>query len=193
MLEMAKKVIRRVPLLRRILRSGRMRWVHFRIGLNGLPSSVYVVPPASISPDFRCGEHSHIGPRSWICPGVEIGRFALISSDVTITGGDHIYNRPGTPTIFSGRPVCPKTRIGDDVWIGHRAIISAGVTIGNGAIIAAGSVVTKNIDAYSIVGGVPARFIKWRFTEEEISIHEVRLNDRTAPLGELVNERIAES
>jgi acetyltransferase-like isoleucine patch superfamily enzyme len=53
----------------------------------------------------------------------------------------------------------------DDVWIGYGAIICSGVTIGQGAIIAAGSVVTKDVEPYSIVGGNPAHFIKWRFGE----------------------------
>ncbi len=58
--------------------------------------------------------------------------------------------------------------IGNDVWIGANAIILSGVTIGDGAIIAAGAVVTKNVEAYAIVGGVPAKLIKYRFSEEQI-------------------------
>lgn len=54
----------------------------------------------------------------------------------------------------------------DDVWIGDSAIICSGVTIGQGAIVAAGSVVTKDVEPYSIVGGTPAHFIKWRLDEE---------------------------
>lgn len=53
----------------------------------------------------------------------------------------------------------------DDVWIGCNAIICSGVTIGQGAIVAAGAIVTKNVEPYSIVGGNPAKFIKWRFDE----------------------------
>lgn len=56
--------------------------------------------------------------------------------------------------------------IGNDVWIGARATIIDGITIGHGAVIAAGSVVTKNVEPYSVVGGNPARHIKWRFDEE---------------------------
>lgn len=73
-------------------------------------------------------------------------------------------------------------KIYDDVWIGLNAIICSGVTIGQGAVIAAGSVVTKNIEPYSIVGGNPAHFIKWRFDEncrkklQELDI--VRLFDK---------------
>ncbi|MGU8897259.1 CatB-related O-acetyltransferase [Clostridium perfringens] len=58
--------------------------------------------------------------------------------------------------------------IGNDVWIGEGVKIMEGVTIGDGAIIAAGSIVTKNIKEYSVVGGIPARYIKSRFTEKEI-------------------------
>lgn len=58
--------------------------------------------------------------------------------------------------------------IGNDVWIGYGAIVLSGVTIGDGAVIAAGAVVTKNVEPYSIVGGVPAREIKKRFSDSEI-------------------------
>ena len=58
--------------------------------------------------------------------------------------------------------------IGNDVWIGYRAIILSGVTIGDGAVIAAGAVVTKDVPAYGIVGGNPAKLIKKRFDDETI-------------------------
>jgi len=58
--------------------------------------------------------------------------------------------------------------IGNDVWIGARAIIMDGVTIGDGAVVATGAVVTKDIPPYAIVGGVPAKIISFRFSEEEI-------------------------
>ncbi len=60
------------------------------------------------------------------------------------------------------------TKIGNDVWIGRKAIVLKGVTIGNGAIIGAGSVVTKDVPPYAIVGGVPARLIRYRFRDEII-------------------------
>ena len=58
--------------------------------------------------------------------------------------------------------------IGHNVWVGDRAIIVAGVSVGNGAVIGAGSVVTKDVPPYAIVGGVPAKFIRYRMSEEQI-------------------------
>lgn len=59
-------------------------------------------------------------------------------------------------------------KIGHDVWIGCHSIIITGVEIGNGAVVAAGSVVTKSVPPYAVVGGNPAKFIKWRFTKDQI-------------------------
>jgi len=62
----------------------------------------------------------------------------------------------------------PHTEIGNDVWIGNNAIIKYGIKIGDGAIIGSGATVTKDVEPYSIVGGVPAKIIKYRFSEEQI-------------------------
>jgi len=62
----------------------------------------------------------------------------------------------------------PRTKIGNDVWIGSNVNIKYGVTIGDGAIIGTGAVVTKDVEPYSIVGGVPAKIIRYRFTKEQI-------------------------
>ncbi len=66
----------------------------------------------------------------------------------------------------------------DDVWIGARAIILKGVTIGKGSIVGAGAVVTKTIPPYSIVGGIPAKVLRFRFSKEEIVKHEKMLAER---------------
>jgi acetyltransferase-like isoleucine patch superfamily enzyme len=58
--------------------------------------------------------------------------------------------------------------IGNDVWIGNNVLIMDGIKIGDGAIIAAGAIVTKDVDPYAIIGGVPAKLIRYRFTEEQI-------------------------
>ena len=68
--------------------------------------------------------------------------------------------------------------IEDDVWCGANVTILKGVTIGRGSAVAAGAVVTKSFPLYSIIGGVPARLLKMRFTPEQIEEHEKRLGDR---------------
>ena len=89
------------------------------------------------------------------------------------------------PMIFAGRAVSKKVEIGDDVWIGHGAIILHGVNIGDGASVAAGSVVTKDVAPYTIVGGVPAKLIRYRFDENQIKLHQEMLNRyrKTKKLG----------
>ena len=62
---------------------------------------------------------------------------------------------------------CPKTIIGSDVWIGEYVTVKPGIVIGDGAIIAGGSIVTHDVEPFAIVAGVPAKFVKWRFDEEK--------------------------
>lgn len=76
----------------------------------------------------------------------------------------------------------------DEVWIGNNVIVMSGIKIGKGAIVAAGSVVTKDIPPFAIVGGNPAKFIKWRFAEELIS-KRVEININTIEL-EIIKQNI---
>lgn len=92
---------------------------------------------------------------------VKIGSRVLIGYRTQINSSNHtIPLKPGR--IFGSphddRPVI----IGDDVWIGGNCMIMAGVTIGEGAVVAGGAIVTKNVEPYTIVGGCPARLIKYR-------------------------------
>lgn len=107
-----------------------------------------------------------------------IGNFVSIASEVTfILGGNHqirsFSTYPlkslllGNDTVMDAQTKGPII-IEDEVWIGANCVIISGVTIGKSAIIAAGSVVTKDVPAFAIVGGNPAKFIKWRIPEELI-------------------------
>lgn len=99
---------------------------------------------------------------------------------------DHHFQQVGVPVRlasqirdndYSWKGLNLVTKIGNDVWIGYGSIIMQGVTIGDGAIIAAGSVVTKDVGSYSIYGGNPAKFIRERFeTEDALNEHLELLN-----------------
>jgi acetyltransferase-like isoleucine patch superfamily enzyme len=157
--------------------------------------TVYIAGKSTISPDLRAGVYVFIGPGCIIYPKVAIGKYTLLANNVSIIGGDHKYNIPGRPIGCSGRDVVKPTAIGSDAWIGAYSIVMAGVTIGDGAIIAAGSVVTKNVEPFAIYGGVPAKKIKDRFkTEDEVSMHKEMLKKEYAKSGfkaeEFLNERL---
>lgn len=137
---------------------------------------------------FKAGDYVYIGPYAEIAPQVHIGNYTSLSSYVVITGMDHIYDKLGVPIRFSGRPAPCVTTIGHDVLVGHGSTIMRGVTIGNGAIVGAGAVVTKDVPPYAIVGGVPARIIRYRFDAAGIEAHEKMLSLPTqygGPLGGL--------
>ena len=110
-----------------------------------------------------------------------LGKFVNVAAFTRINPGEHPYHRASLhhfmyrssyfwpdeqdeSAVFDWRRSRP-VRIGHDTWIGHAAVIMKGVTIGNGAIIAANSVVTKDVPAYAVVGGTPAQIIKWRHPE----------------------------
>jgi acetyltransferase-like isoleucine patch superfamily enzyme len=113
-----------------------------------------VGPFTSVGPEVMCGLGSH--PLNYI--STYPGFYSDKASGSEWFGVNHCF---GT---LDKQPVT----IGADVWIGARAIIMGGITIGNGAVIAAGAVVTKDIPPYSIVGGVPAKIIRYRFDQSTI-------------------------
>ena len=118
--------------------------------------------------DVRIGDRVQFGEDCRIQCDIEFGSSILIAGNVSFVGkDDHITNLAGETIWNSGRGDSQKTHVGNDVWIGHGAIIVAGVTIGDGAIVAAGSVVVKDVEPCTIVGGNPARFIKNRFHSVE--------------------------
>ena len=92
---------------------------------------------------------------------VTLGDHVIMGPDVKIYSRNHRFEDPNVPIQYQGKRYL-KTTIGNDVWIGANVIITAGVTVGDHVIIAAGAVVTKDIPDFAIVGGVPARIIKYR-------------------------------
>lgn len=108
---------------------------------------------------------------------IVIGNQVLFGPQVTIRGGNHRIDLLGrhmaSVKAKEKRPEDdPGVVIEDDVWVGTRAIILAGVTIGRGAVVAAGAFVTKPVPPYAIVAGSPARILRMRWSEDEIAEHE---------------------
>jgi acetyltransferase-like isoleucine patch superfamily enzyme len=144
--------------------------------------------------------HISIGNQVYIGPGaslialisyIKIGNKVSFGPNVTIRGGNHSAHIIGKfmadyqtsdKRLEDDQPVI----IEDDVWVGTSAIILKGVRIGRGAIVAAGAVVIKDVPPYSIVGGVPAEVLKFRWNVEEILQHEKMLYSPQERLSEVL-------
>lgn len=122
----------------------------------------------TVSSDVSIGNYSYVNNNSYL-ENCHIGNYCSISSGVYICPYEHFLDyRTTHPFAESGSEIKrERVVIGNDVLISLNAIILSGVTIGDGAVIGAGAVVTKDVKPFEIVGGVPAKHIKWRFSESE--------------------------
>ena len=153
-----------------------------------LEHPVNITSNVTINRNVRIGRFTYISEGSRINSGTDIGRFCSIATNCEIGAPAHPSNWLSThpfqytPSQFKGMPEYTNIKhrkhnsgrpayIGHDVWIGAKAIICRGVKIGDGAIIGAGSFVNKDIPAYAVAVGSPAKVIKYRFQQEVI--HEL--------------------
>lgn len=111
---------------------------------------------------IELGNNSGLGLKCRVRGPLIIGRDVMMGPDVIILNGGHNFQKTDIPMRLQGEKQQIQTIIGDDVWIGTRAIIMPGVKIGKGVIVGAGAVVTKDIPDYAVVGGVPAKILKYR-------------------------------
>lgn len=156
-------------------------WKTFQLrkirGYNGIHAKAFAMHPHGLAKDIVIGAYSHLSPGCSIGRRVRLGNYVMCGPEVSIGMGEHCFDVAGTPVIFSGHPDVAETVVEDDVWIGARALVRSGVRIGRGSIIAMGAVVTKDVEPYSIVAGVPARKIKDRFsTQDETDKHDAMLS-----------------
>lgn len=131
------------------------------------------------------GDYSYVGRDARIIHS-DIGKFCSIAGESVVGMGTHTIDKLSSSSIFTEAKngtkhswvntseVTPfeRSRVGNDVWIGMRAMVLGGKTIGDGAVIAAGSIVTKDVPPYAIVAGIPAKVIRFRFSQEVIECLE---------------------
>jgi acetyltransferase-like isoleucine patch superfamily enzyme len=140
---------------------------------------ISVEPPVglgrvSVGSGVRIGKYSYVNS-GMLWGNISIGRYCSIGYNVIIAPPDHPASYFSTyDDFYKDKDYCrrilplKRTVIGNDVFVGANVVIRRGVRVGDGAIVGAGAVVVKDVPAYSVVGGVPARVIKYRFDVETI-------------------------
>ncbi len=114
--------------------------------------------------NLTCGDHIFLSHNCHIesIAGLTLGNYVWIGQNSSILTLNHKFSDWSRPISAQGFEKAA-VKIADDVWLGANVVVLPGVTIGRGAIVAAGAVVTKDVEPFAIVGGVPAKIIKYRF------------------------------
>lgn len=174
----ASKMRFRISYLLNIIRS----WLYFHLKFRNVKYNgfVRIMKGTRFNKNyiFTLGKNVQFGYGCLLDAPATIGNNVLFAGNVTLLGKNaHTFNTP-CKTIWSGeRGETPPVVVENDVWIGFGSIVMSGVTIGAGAVVAAGSVVTKDVPPCAIVGGNPAKIIKYRFENQaEIIKHGDWLN-----------------
>jgi len=147
--------------------------IHVKLGLyyrrflvkniiNDCGTNINIERYAKFNKNITIGDYSGIGKNSSVAPHTVIGNHVMMGPEVIMYSRNHNIERTDIPMRVQGFKDFDPIKIGNDVWIGRRVIILAGVTIGDGSIIGAGAVVAKDIPPFSIAVGNPARVIKNR-------------------------------
>ena len=152
-----------------VLRHGKGAIIRHQTVMNVSPINKFYIGTNSTIEEFSVmdngvgeiiiGNHTRIGLRNTIIGPVHIGNHVILAQNVVLSGLNHNYEDISLPIHLQGVSVAPII-IEDNAWIAANSIITAGVTIGKHAIVAGGSVVTKNVPPYTIVAGNPAKAIK---------------------------------
>ena len=133
------------------------------------------------------GSFSYCANNGWLIVNLKLGRYCSVAANVHVLQGNHpidaVSTSPWHYSVYYGKNSVPEdyrykgpqavfshsygpTRVWNDVWIGSHATIRAGITIGDGAVVAGGATVVSDVPPYAIVGGNPARVIRYRFSED---------------------------
>ena len=133
---------------------------------NKIAKTSWINKDVTLHSNITIGEYTHLNQGDYIFSDVEIGNYCSIAVNVIIGGDEHSINTLSQFPFKNITEENKKTTIESDVWIGAGAIIKRGVKIGTGAVVGAGSIVTKDVPPFAIVVGVPAKIIRYRFPEE---------------------------
>jgi len=149
----------------------------YRCGISGRTFDQFNHPQVTVG-EYTYGIRRESFPIYHPDDRVVIGKFCSIADGVRFVFGGHrmdtVSTFPFRAVCFGGAPHADALSkgdivVGNDVWLGANALILSGVRIGNGAVVAAGAVVTSDVAPYAVVGGAPARVIKYRLSNEQIS------------------------
>jgi acetyltransferase-like isoleucine patch superfamily enzyme len=137
----------------------------------GHTSMIYPGSVFADAKDITLGHHVFVNSGAHFYTSgstIEIGNYVLIGPNCSLIAANRDYSDWSRPMYFGSEYIKKPIKIEDDVWLGERVIVTGGVTISRGAVVAAGSVVTKDVPPYAIVGGVPAKVLKFRFDDKTI-------------------------
>ncbi len=151
-------------------KKGKGALIRRRVRMDVLPFNHFSMGYFSIIEDFsvinngigavKIGNRVKIGIGNVLIGPLEIGNNVIFAQNVVVSGFNHAYQDINIPILDQKIYSTASISIADDCWIGANAVITAGVQIGKHAVIAAGSIVTKNVEAYTVVGGNPAKILK---------------------------------
>lgn len=156
-----------LPISQRSLTAKKMRAFWARRIATKVGTNVNIERKAVFGPLLQINNNSGVGINCEIYGPVTIGENVMMGPEVIIYTSGHKHDRTDIPMVKQGGDAVKPVTIGNDVWIGRRAIIMPGVKIGNGCIIGAAAVVTKDIPDYCVAVGVPAKVVKSRLDHSE--------------------------
>jgi maltose O-acetyltransferase len=142
--------------------SNKIRRFFFRRIVKFSGNNINIGKRSTFSRQISIGNNSSIGDRCLINSPVSIGNNVMMAQEVLMFTTNHRTDRNDIPMVNQGNKEAAKITICDDVWIGARVIILPGVTIGKGSILGAGSVISKDVEPYSVMVGNPAKKVKSR-------------------------------